>query len=78
MVITKGVSFVWRNARFLERAIFEYSFYDASPTHILEILRAYQNEDGGFGHALELDLRASDSHPLFVEFALRTLYDCQL
>lgn len=78
MSLSKGVNFVWRNARFLERAIFEYHFYNAPPTHILDILRAYQREDGGFGHALEPDLRASDSHPLFVEFALRTLYDCQL
>jgi hypothetical protein len=78
MILENGANFIWRNARLLERAIFEYYFYEASPIRIIDILRAYQNEDGGFGHALEPDLRAPDSHPLFVEFALRTLYDCQL
>jgi hypothetical protein len=69
---------VWTHARLLERAIFSYRFLGGSPTPILEILRSYQNPDGGFGQALEPDLRAPDSHPLFAEFALRTLYECRL
>jgi hypothetical protein len=77
-ILASASNFIWKNARHLERAVFEFHFYDESPAHILEILRTYQNEDGGFGHAIEPDLRAPDSHPLFVEFALRTLYDCNL
>lgn len=77
-VLEKGARFVWQNARLLDRAIFEYHFLDGSPDRILSILRLYQNVDGGFGHALEPDLRARESQPLFVEFALRTLYDCNL
>jgi len=77
-VLEKGSAFIWENGRFLERAVFEHRFLNGSPDHILAILAAYQNEDGGFGHALEPDLRAPDSQPLFVEFALRTLYDCRL
>jgi hypothetical protein len=73
-----STNFIWKNARLLERAIFEFHFLDGSSAHVLEILRTYQNEDGGFGHALEPDLRAPDSHPLFAEFGLRTLYDCKL
>jgi hypothetical protein len=78
MILEKGASFIWENARLLERAIFEYHFCGGSGERIVEILRAYQNKDGGFGHALEPDLRAPDSHPLFVEFGLRTLYECDL
>jgi hypothetical protein len=78
MLLEKGANFIWENARLLERAVFEYHFYDGPAERILKTLRAYQNEDGGFGHALEPDLRAPDSHPLFVEFGLRTLYECQL
>ena len=78
MILEKGANFIWGNARFLERAIFEYHFCGGSAERILEILRTYQNEDGGFGHALEPDLRAPDSQPLFAEFGLRTLYECNL
>ncbi len=78
MILEKGANFIWENARFLERAIFEYQFRSGSAERILEILRTYQNEDGGFGHALEPDIRAPDSQPLFAEFALRTLYECNL
>ena len=77
-IFEKGATFIWKNARLLERAIFELNFFSGSPGHVLEILRTYQNDDGGFGHALEPDLRCPDSQPLFVEFALRTMYDCGL
>jgi hypothetical protein len=73
-----GSNFIWKNARLLERAIFEYKFFSGPSSRILDILSAYQNDDGGFGHALEPDVRCPESQPLFVEFALRTLYDCNL
>ena len=78
MILEKGANFIWENARLLERAIFEYHFCGGSGERILETLRAYQNEDGGFGHALEPDLRAPDSQPLFAAFGLKTLYDCKI
>ena len=74
MILENGMTFVWKYARLLERAIFEYHFCDGSSARIVDILRTYQNADGGFGHALEPDLRAPDSQPLFAEFALQTLY----
>jgi hypothetical protein len=77
-ILEKGASFIWQNARLLDRAIFEYFFAGASSDRIRSILSLYQNMDGGFGHALEPDLRAADSQPVFAEFALRTLYDCNL
>ena len=54
-ILDNGSEFIWRNARALERSIFEYRFSDGSPERILSIVRSYQNEDGGFGHALEPD-----------------------
>jgi hypothetical protein len=77
-ILENSTKFILENARHLDRAIFEYHFQDGSPERILAILRTYQNEDGGFGHALEPDLRAPDSQPLFAEFALSMLYDCNL
>lgn len=78
MNFEKAASFIWENGRLLERRIFEYVFCEGSPTHILHAIRAYLNEDGGFGHALEPDLRAPESQPLHVEFGLRMLYECNM
>jgi hypothetical protein len=78
MNLDRAARFVWENARHLERAVFAYQFSGAPGERIVAILRTYQNEDGGFGHALEPDLRAPDSQPLFVEYGLRMLYACGL
>jgi hypothetical protein len=74
----KAVQFVWTNARLLERRVFEHAFFGGSANDVVRALRAYQNDDGGFGHALEPDLRAPDSQPLFAEFGLRTLYESRI
>jgi len=76
--LESATTFIWENARLLERAIFAYHFLNGSPTRILDVLHSYQNDDGGFGNALEPDLRAPESQPLFLEFGLRTLYECNL
>jgi hypothetical protein len=40
---------------------------------VLRALRAYQNDDGGLGNALEPDKRCPASQPVDVEFAFHTL-----
>jgi hypothetical protein len=77
-ILASATNFIWENARLLERAIFAYHFLNGSPNHILAVLYTYQNDDGGFGNALEPDLRSPESQPLFIEFAFRTLYECHL
>ena len=77
-ILDEGARFIWENARHLERAIFDFHFFDGPAVRIIEILRTYQNKDGGFGHALEPDVRAPESQPLFIEFGLHTLYECNL
>lgn len=78
MNFEKAANFIWENGRLLERRIFEYFFFQGSKSSVLDAVKAYQNEDGGFGHALEPDLRAPQSQPLFVEFGLRILYDAKI
>lgn len=78
MNFEKAANFIWENGRLLERRIFEYFFFQGSKNSVLDVVKAYQNEDGGFGHALEPDLRAPQSQPLFVEFGLRILYDAKI
>ncbi|HHU83510.1 MAG TPA: hypothetical protein GXZ26_10965 [Firmicutes bacterium] len=78
MNFEEAADFIWKHGRLLERRIFEYFFLGGSKDSILTSLMAYQNDDGGFGNAIEPDLRTPNSQPLFTEFALRVLYDCNI
>jgi hypothetical protein len=63
-VLEKATDFIWRSARLLERLNFQYHFQNGSREAVLQTLRAFQNEDGGFGNAIEPDLRAPVSLPV--------------
>jgi hypothetical protein len=67
--------FILTHARLLERRLYEVSYAGAAPASVAQVVRAYQNPDGGFGHALEPDLRCPESQPLFVEVGLAALYE---
>jgi len=71
--LQKAQDFTWRNARLLERYLFTALFSAGGTEPVLAALRAYQNEDGGFGNALEPDKRCPSSQPQDVEFALHIL-----
>lgn len=66
----KAGHFIRSEARLIDRRLFEALFGGADPGLVLVALAAYQNPDGGFGHGLEPDTRASISQPLYVEVAL--------
>lgn len=65
--------FLLLNARLIDRLRFARLFRDGSTEAVLTALRAYQNPDGGFGNALEPDLRGAASQPQPVEVAFRLL-----
>src|SRR5262245_3312634 len=65
--------FIWINARLIDRRRYLHLFNGDAADAVLAVLRAYQNADGGFGHALEPDLRGPLSEPLPVDTALRIL-----
>jgi len=65
--------FLESHGRLVERLVFAHRFRDASPEPVLHVLQGYQNDDGGFGHALEADLRGPESQPIHVDMALRIL-----
>ncbi|MBU1093233.1 MAG: hypothetical protein KKH01_02090 [Firmicutes bacterium] len=56
--------FIYRNARPLDLARWQYHFENGSKEAVLTALSAYQNEDGGFGHALEPDSWNPNSSPI--------------
>ncbi len=67
-----GRQFMYSEGRLLERRVFAALFEGAPVTHVADVLRGYQNADGGFGHGLEPDKRCPDSQPLDVAFALES------
>ena len=74
----KARDFVYSNGQLWERALFAYCFQDGAVEQVHKALRAYQNADGGYGNALEHDMRYPHSHPLALEFLLRVLHDTAL
>ena len=55
--------FVYKNARPLELAKWQYHFENGSREAVLETLACYQNTDGGFGYGLEPDYWNPHSSP---------------
>ena len=62
--LERAREFIAKNARLLDRHRFAFLFERASPDAVVAALRPYQNPDGGFGHALEPDLRTRLSQPV--------------
>ncbi|MFC9509600.1 hypothetical protein [Streptomyces sp. NPDC057002] len=71
--VSRAERFVWLTARVLEQRLFAHHFRGAAADPVETALDAYRNEDGGYGHALEPDLRGPVSRPLHTAHALRVL-----
>jgi hypothetical protein len=65
--------FLKAEARPIDRALFEVRFEGAPPEAVASALAACQNADGGFGHALEPDVRTPSSSALATGIALTIL-----
>lgn len=65
--------FLKTEARLLERTLFELRFEGKPAEHVLTALSLFRNEDGGFGNALEPDVRTPTSSPLATGIALNML-----
>lgn len=69
-IISRAKDFIYNNARLLDRKRYEYHCKGGSNKEVIDVLRAYQNQDGGFGNALEPDIRCPQSQPVPTELAL--------
>jgi len=67
--------FLKEEARPLERALFAHQFEGAPAGDAIRELATFQNPDGGFGRALEPDLRTPSSSALATGIALRLLLE---
>lgn len=63
-IYEKARGFIYRNARPLDLALWKYHFENGNREDVLTALMAYQNADGGFGHALEADSFNPNSAPI--------------
>ena len=72
-LLENAAGFVWRTGRLIDRHRFAHLFLGGDRAPVLAALAAYQNPDGGFGNALEPDLRGPGSQPEPVEVAFRVL-----
>ncbi|HEX6448667.1 MAG TPA: hypothetical protein VF060_04310 [Trebonia sp.] len=68
-----AADFLAASARVLDRRVFQRLFEGGPAEPVRDAVGAYRNDDGGFGHALEPDLRVASSQPAAVEMALRIL-----
>jgi hypothetical protein len=73
-ILARAEDFIYRNARLLDRRRFEFHFRGGAAQHVIDALLAYHNDDGGFGNAIEPDIRGPDSQPRGAEMALE-LFD---
>ncbi|MEU9733780.1 hypothetical protein [Streptomyces sp. NPDC048002] len=69
----RAEQFVWLTARVLEQRLFAHHFLHGGTDPVETALDAYRNDDGGYGHGLEPDLRGPVSQPLHTAHALRVL-----
>lgn len=73
--IHSAIQFVYANARLLDRRRLEHLTGTADADAVLGVLATYQNPDGGFGHALEPDMRGPGSEPSAAVLALETILE---
>ena len=66
-------NWMMHHARLLEMSLWKYYFEDGSKEDVVNILQTYQNEDGGFGQALEADNWNPMSTPITTYEAIMTL-----
>lgn len=71
--LEKAEAWIKANARPLEKTLFNFLFRNGSSQEVIGELKAFQNPDGGFGNAIEPDLRTSHSSVLGTSLAFQIL-----
>lgn len=76
--VRKARDYVFGSGTLFERSLFSYVFEGGALARVHQCLLAYKNPDGGWGHGLEHDLKAPDSHPAALEYLLTLIRDHDL
>lgn len=70
-------NFIMEQGRALDQKRFEFHFENGSADAVLAALSPYQNDDGGFGHSLEPDLRTPASSAIATTIGFQILREIQ-
>ena len=76
--LERARAFVYEHGALWERALFAQLFEGGDRRRVLRCLASYQNDDGGWGHALEHDVRTPASNAVATEFALELMREFAL
>jgi len=68
--VSRAGAFLREQGRPIDQARFVRHFEGGGIEELTAALARYQNPDGGFGHGLEVDIKAPDSNPFATELAL--------
>mgnify|MGYP000860130092 CR=1 FL=1 len=74
----KTQKWIYRHARPLDIARWQYHFENGSKDNVIKVLSFYQNIDGGFGHALEPDSWNPNSAPIQTWVATEILREIEV
>ena len=72
-LVDPALGFLEAQGHALGKAIVEYHWRGGPSDAVLDALAAYQNEDGGFGRELEVDIKAPVSNPFAARLTMHTL-----
>ncbi len=70
---SKAEEFILAHGRELERALLAHDFHGGEAENVYGALAEYQNDDGGFGKALEPDVRMDGSSVIATTIGLQVL-----
>ena len=73
----KAKNFIMEQGRALDQRRFEFHFENGSVDAVLAALSPYQNDDGGFGHSLEPDIRTPASSAIVSTIGFQILREIQ-
>lgn len=74
--LSDAAAFMTTHARLLDRRRFELLRDIGTPSAVVTALDAYRNGDGGYGWALEPDLRSAASQPVAALLAFEVFEEC--
>ena len=69
----RAKNFIMDHGRALDQRRFEFHFEDGSADAVLAALTPYQNDDGGFAHSLEPDVRTPFSSAIVTTVGFQIL-----
>jgi hypothetical protein len=74
-ITSRAIAFLEQQDRPVEPAWARYSAGQGTMEDVIDALEGYQNDDGGFGRHLEIDIHAPDSQPFAARLAMLTMID---